>query len=169
MMEPIPDQPENRIDLDLAPPGARMGARAIDTLIGIGVYVTISLILVSSGNIEIINEEAIYSDTARSALLWIPPLVWGLYEVLMILNRGQTLGKIVTKIKVITVDGEEPPPIRHALFRWGVLAIPTILIPTLGLFIAFAFGIWFLFDSNRQGLHDKAASTYVVKVEPADS
>jgi uncharacterized RDD family membrane protein YckC len=168
-MEPISEQPENRVDLDLAPPGARVGARVIDTLLGVGIYVSISLILVASGDIDIVDEEALYTDTARQALLWIPPLLWGLYEVSMILKRGQTLGKMVTKIKVITVDGEEPPQIRHALIRWGVLAVPTILIPTLGLVIALGVGIWFLFDSNRQGLHDKAASTYVVTVVPEDS
>jgi uncharacterized RDD family membrane protein YckC len=168
-MEPIPDPSENRIDLDLAKPGVRLGARAIDTLIGIGVYVTISLILVTSGDIEIVDEEAFYTGTARNVLSWMPPLLWGLYEVPLTVSRGQTLGKIITKIKVITVDAEEPPQMRQALFRWGVLAVPTILIPTLGLFVAFAAGIWFLFDSNRQGLHDKAASTYVIKVMPDDS
>lgn len=166
VMEPIPEHPENRIDLDLAKPGARLGARGIDTLIGVGVYVAISLILVTSGDIEIIDEEAFYTSTARNALSWIPPLLWGLYEVPMTVNRGQTLGKILTKVKVITVDAGEPPQMRQALFRWGVLAVPTILIPTLGLLIALAVGIWFLFDSNRQGLHDKAASTYVVSVVP---
>jgi uncharacterized RDD family membrane protein YckC len=165
-MEPIPEHPENRIDLDLAKPGARLGARAIDTLIGVAAYVTISLILVASGDIEIIDEEALYTDTARAALSWIPPLLWGLYEVPMTVNRGQTLGKILTKIKVITADGEEPPQMRQALFRWGVLAVPTILIPTFGLLIALALGIWFLFDGKRQGLHDKAGSTYVVRVVP---
>lgn len=168
-MEPIPEQPENRIDLDLAQPGARLGARVIDTLLGIGTYVAISLILVASGDIEIVDEQATYTGMARNALLWVPPLIWGLYEVSMTLQRGQTLGKIITKIKVITVDGEEPPLIRHALIRWGVLAVPTILIPTFGLVIAFALGIWFVFDANRQGLQDKAAATYVVKVVPEGS
>lgn len=168
-MEPIPEQPENRLDLDLASPGSRLGARVIDTLLGIGTYVSISLILVTSGDIQIVNDDAIYTDTARAALLWLPPLIWGLYEVVMTMNRGQTLGKILTKIKVITVEGEEPPQPRHALFRWGVLALPSILLPTLGLLIGLAFGLWFLFNSNRQGLHDKAASTYVVNVVPEHS
>lgn len=168
VMEPISEPPEDRIDLDLAAPGARLGARVIDTLIGIGVYVAISLVLVSTGDIEIVDEEALYSGTASAALLWIPPLLWGLYEVSMILRRGQTLGKIVTKIKVIAVDGDEPPQARHALFRWGVLAVPMIVVPTLGLVVSLAVGIWFIFDANRQGLHDKAAATYVVKVVPAE-
>ena len=39
------------------------------------------------------------------------------------------------------------------------------LIPDLiGIAVSLIIGIWFLWDSNRQGLHDKAASTYVVKV-----
>jgi uncharacterized RDD family membrane protein YckC len=165
-MEPLADQPEDRMDYDLAAPGARLGARAIDTLLGIAVYVALSLILVSTGNIEIIDEEAFYSDSAQIALLYIPPILWGLYEVLLTAKRGQTVGKRVTKIKVITAEADEPPPTRQAIMRWGILAVPMILVPTFGLIVTFGVGIWFTFDAKRQGLHDKASRTYVVNTAP---
>ena len=70
-----------------------------------------------------------------------------------------------SRIKVVAADGSDPIPIRMASVRWGVLVIPPVLIPDLliGLVATFIVGMWFVFDSKRQGLHDKAARTYVVK------
>jgi uncharacterized RDD family membrane protein YckC len=69
---------------------------------------------------------------------------------------GQTPGKRIMKIRVIKVDGT---PIDDA----------TAIIRYLGYYIDSAIFMigWLLafFDENRQTLHDKIVSTYVVKVE----
>ena len=69
---------------------------------------------------------------------------------------GQTPGKRIMKIRVIKIDGS---PIDDA----------TAVIRYVGYYISSAiFGIgWLLalFDENRQTLHDKIVSTYVVKAE----
>lgn len=70
-------------------------------------------------------------------------------------NNGQTPGKNLMKIRVVKKDGT---PIRDA----------DAIVRYVGYFInSLVMGIgwiWALFDSNRQGWHDKIASTYVVKV-----
>ena len=68
--------------------------------------------------------------------------------------NGQTLGMKALGIKVIKTDG-------------SALTLSTGIIRYIGLFISFIcllIGvIWVAFDANKQGWHDKIASTYVVK------
>jgi uncharacterized RDD family membrane protein YckC len=165
-MEPIPEQPDDRVDLDLATPGNRLGARIIDTIIGVLVYVVLFVIVINLYNIDLVVDDPSEVDVptgGRLILQWLPVVIWGLYEVPLTSLRGQTLGKMVTGIKVIAVDGDTPPVRSASFMRWGVLAVPTILIPNYGLLISLLIGLWFLFDSQRQGLQDKAARTFVVK------
>jgi len=69
--------------------------------------------------------------------------------------RGQTPGKMAMGIKVIRTDSS-PLTWQSALLRyWGYIVSAMIL------FIGF---IWIAFDSRKQGIHDKIADTYVVKL-----
>ena len=69
--------------------------------------------------------------------------------------RGQTPGKMVLRIKVMRTDGSN-------------LTLSTALLRYLGYLIApftfFIVFIWIAFDRHKQGLHDKMADTYVVKL-----
>ena len=69
-------------------------------------------------------------------------------------TTGQTPGKQVMKIKVITVDGS-PLTYNKGFMRWIGYQVSGI---TLG--IGF---LWILKDENNQGFEDKIAKTYVVK------
>jgi uncharacterized RDD family membrane protein YckC len=69
--------------------------------------------------------------------------------------RGQTPGKMVAGIKVIRCDGTDVT-IGTALLRYlGYIVSAAIL------FIGF---FWIAFDERNQGIHDKMADTYVVKI-----
>ena len=69
--------------------------------------------------------------------------------------RGQTPGKMALGIKIIRTDSS-PVKWQCALCRFlGYIVL------VLTLFIGF---IWVAFDSHKQGLHDKIADTYVVKL-----
>ena len=69
-------------------------------------------------------------------------------------GHGQTLGNRVLNIRVVKTDGAELT-IVDALIRYVGLIISCIVI-FLGV-------LWVAFDPNKQGWHDKIASTYVVK------
>jgi uncharacterized RDD family membrane protein YckC len=69
-------------------------------------------------------------------------------------TTGQTLGKMVMGIKVISTDGS---PV-----SWGKALLRYLGYIISGLVLAIGF-IWIAFDNKRQGWHDKIASTYVVR------
>ena len=165
-MEPAPEETDGVQGYDLATPGMRLGARTVDALIGVAVYVVVFIVVVAVNDINLdVDTDSEFPDGAALTLRFLPVVIWGLYEVLLVRTRGQTVGKLVMRIKVIGTSGDDPPQWNAAIFRWTVLVIPMTLIPDLiGLLISVFIGLWFVWDGNRQGLHDKAASTYVVKV-----
>jgi uncharacterized RDD family membrane protein YckC len=68
--------------------------------------------------------------------------------------RGRTLGMQVMKMKVIDVYGDPPSPARAAARCAGYLASVATL------FLGF---LWIGFDSEKRGLHDWIAGTYVIR------
>lgn len=69
--------------------------------------------------------------------------------------RGATLGKMIMGIKIIRTDSS-PLTLTHAVIRFF-----SAILSGLILFIGF---IMIAFDERKQGLHDKIADTYVVKL-----
>ncbi|MCQ3808008.1 MAG: RDD family protein [Acidimicrobiia bacterium] len=90
---------------------------------------------------------------------------WLVYEVSMIALRGQTLGKWLTRIKVIRAHDSGPPEWSHSLRRWAPVGACTIIgtwVPIVGL-VSLLIYLSLVWDQKRQGWHDKAAATLVVK------
>lgn len=78
------------------------------------------------------------------------------YYVYLHGSYGQTFGKMALKIRVINEDGT-PLDYRKAFLRW------------LGYFLCdltFNIGyVWAAFDARKQGLHDKACRTLVIRTD----
>ncbi len=100
---------------------------------------------------------AMEGDPAIDTVIWLfgASLSIG-YAVFFIGYCGQTPGKMALRIKVIRTDGSQ--------ISYGRAALREVL----GKFISgILLGIGYLmviFDSQKQGLHDKIADTYVVKL-----
>lgn len=69
---------------------------------------------------------------------------------------GQTLGKKVMGIRVVDEKGQKP-----SYFTFFLREIIGKFVSAIILLIGYFMILW---DSKKQGLHDKIASTYVVKV-----
>jgi uncharacterized RDD family membrane protein YckC len=69
-------------------------------------------------------------------------------------GHGQTLGDKALNIRVVKTSGSELT-LTDAFIRYVGLII-SFLVVFIGV-------IWVAFDANKQGWHDKIASTYVVK------
>lgn len=96
-------------------------------------------------------------DGAMAVLIWLFTTVLGLaYYVIFTGSCGQTLGKMALRIKVIRKDGGD--------LGYGGAA----LRETIGKFVSgIILGIGYLmvaFDERKQGLHDKIAGSYVIKL-----
>jgi uncharacterized RDD family membrane protein YckC len=66
---------------------------------------------------------------------------------------GQTPGKALLGLRVITTDGRRISPLRGILRYFGYT------LSAITLFLGF---FWILIDDRRQGLHDKIAGTLVI-------
>lgn len=135
----------------LAGPSARLGARILDALItGAVAFVVLLAGAVAAGST---GSDVLFFLTLAAVLVGLI-----VYEVGLTATKGQTLGKQAVKIKVIRVDNGQPPGWGKSALRWVVPGLCGI-IPFGGL-ICYASLTW---ANNRQGWHDMAAATYVVK------
>ncbi|MBN1667812.1 MAG: RDD family protein [Anaerolineales bacterium] len=75
------------------------------------------------------------------------------YHVFFWWLTGQTPGKYLLGLRVVTVKGQRVPPWRAALRYLGYI------LAALPLFVGF---VWILVDDRRQGWHDKLAGTCVI-------
>jgi uncharacterized RDD family membrane protein YckC len=78
------------------------------------------------------------------------------YNIGLTTMRGQTLGKVVMGIKVISTDGT-PMTLEKSSIRFLGFLISCL---TLGIGFLMALG-----DKNNQSFHDKFAGTYVVQMD----
>lgn len=155
-MEPTPaEEPQ------LAGWGSRAGALVIDNLLlaiplGIGVGLAIAAAMAES------------DDVGETSSLWVAVVIlfvigiFGPFPYFAVLNgneRGQTLGKRATNIRVCRADGS-PLGVWRALGRYAFVWIIGFF---LGPFILIDY-LWPLWDARNQTLHDKVVDSIVVRV-----
>lgn len=95
------------------------------------------------------------------------PVVFVLYETLLVGRFGQTAGKWLCRIKVVDWDSGNLPPVSNALIRAAVPAM-FLALSLLGgalsylIFVVPLIYLTSIADSVYRGLHDKAARTIVL-------
>jgi uncharacterized RDD family membrane protein YckC len=141
----------------LAGSGRRFVARLVDLIVWIAIGLAIALAFVGTD-----------TDSAhlgkRFAATAVTAFVYFLYEGLMLNNNGQTLGKIVTKIRVVRVADGGPVQGSPAWTRAGVFALP-LAVPCIGEVFWVVNVLWHTWDQPwQQCLHDKAAHTTVIRI-----
>ena len=89
-------------------------------------------------------------------------LLGALYEITLVATLGQTVGKRLLGIKIVHLaDGDVP--------GWGSATIRYLLPTAVGAlpivqFLALVVYLRALWDPMRQGFHDRAAGTIVIRV-----
>ncbi len=167
----------------LAPVGRRLGAALIDYLllnlaIGIGFFSTMSLVSLNKLNaafaaeLELLskNSKADTSHFLKTIMANIPEttlvavgvaaITLTLIQVWLIASRGQTIGKILLKIKIVDeTSGEKSTFLRSVILR-------SVLVKYIGYNIVgsllFFVDLVFLFTKQNRTLHDRLAKTLVV-------
>jgi uncharacterized RDD family membrane protein YckC len=141
----------------LANRGRRLLARIADALIiGIPVYGITGAIW---GNFD-------YEDAAASfAQSVIYAVVYLVYQVLMLTRYGQSLGKMLMKVRVAMLADGSKPTSQPALGREATYALVPV-VPCCGSIFWLINVLWCTWDKPyRQCLHDKVGNTVVVSAE----
>ena len=105
--------------------------------------------------------KAILGDGAGSLSMILNLALSVAYYVWYQNKNGQTIGKKAMNIKVVTYEGKTP-----TMFAFFLRDIVGKIVSTITLFIGYLMVLW---DPKKQSLHDKIASTYVIRVEEGGS
>ncbi|WP_370019223.1 RDD family protein [Planotetraspora sp. GP83] len=146
------DTPHSVVRLRIATPSLRFFAAVVDSLV---------LALVAWGTD---NAAEIFTRSWDEMIAPVPDF---LYFWLLHARYGQTFGKWLFGIKVVSVHTAVPPSVRSSAIRAGFfVGVP--LIPLVGGFIGVLNLLHMFGDGRRQCYHDRFADTVVVIV-PAQS
>ncbi len=174
----------------LATPGDRLLSYIVDALIFIGIAilggiigVIMALVAVGTDGLEKIGDG---DGWGAILVIVIPPLLlivgFWIFILNMIARDGQSPGKKVLKVRIVTADGSDwgwgSTLVREILSKFIIVWLISGVIGWIlssatnsdtsgiaGLIVSLALFIWIVLDEKNQTLHDKIASTYVVKVE----
>jgi uncharacterized RDD family membrane protein YckC len=138
----------------LANRGRRLLARIVDALIvGIPVY---AIMGAAFDNYDYGNTGASYAESVIYAFVYLA------YQVTLLTRSGQSLGKMLLKVRVgMLADGSHPTT-QAALKRESVYALSPI-VPCCGSIFWVVEVLWCTWDRPyRQCLHDKTGQTVVV-------
>jgi len=163
MEENIYKSPESEINVnsnnepELATRGRRLWASMID---GFTIAIVTIPAMYFTGGFDGISEgvKPAFTYTLLFGLLGI--IIFFMINLKSLKTTGQTLGKKVAGIKVVTQDGELPTLRKHFLKRYSVYFVPG-QIPVVGQILS-TLNILFIFGKNKRCVHDIAAGTKVV-------
>ncbi|MDD5195063.1 MAG: RDD family protein [Candidatus Omnitrophica bacterium] len=142
---------------DLASRWKRLGGAIIDSLISMGIMTPIMLVTgvferISKGQPMTMREQVTFAIIG-----------WGIFLILngyLLSKRGQTIGKVVVKTKIVDVKGSIPNFGKLLIYRYLILGI-VAQIPFVGGLVCLANAL-FIFGKERRCIHDYLAGTWVV-------
>jgi len=170
--EPVVPAPPARASGSRAPVVHVVGfwRRAVAAIVDLGIVIPTAMLITflasKLSGVKLPSEKLRFLDLD----LWIdlvlatdPAIVMGIVLFLAVgltylfvfhLLQGRTLGMRLLKMRVIDVYGDRPSPARCAARCAGYLASAATL------FLGF---LWMAFDSEKRGLQDWLAGTYVIR------
>ncbi|MEY2416159.1 MAG: hypothetical protein QOH53_1493 [Ilumatobacteraceae bacterium] len=141
--------------LVLAPIVRRIGGFALDQVI---VALPVVVVIVAAGfkpSDNVTSQELVAFSIAVTAVALV-------YQTVMIALVGRTVGKLALGTRVVRVADGGRPGWTEAVMR-SLLPLSLGAIPSVGLFLVVLVYSLALWTPLRQGLHDKAAGTLVVR------
>jgi len=152
-------RPAVPVGLTLAPIVRRAGGLLLDQFI---VALPVVLVLVSAGfspGDEVTSRTLLVFNISVTAVAFV-------YETVMITLLGRTVGKLAFGTRVVRTDGSAPGWSESSMRALVPLSLGAI--PRIGVFLSMLVYSLALWSPLRQGLHDKAAGTLVVRARSVD-
>ena len=140
----------------IAPVWQRAIARLVDIFIVFNVAGFLAFVIVHPSP----DDSSLLTSLTFAGVFWV---LAGVYEAGMVAWRGQTLGKMLLRIRIVRrTDGGRPSPGESAV-RYAVPTVWLLLpLPVVGQLMWMVVYLSSIPNARRQGWHDKAASTLVV-------
>lgn len=153
---PSEEAPAISDDPQLASRGARLGASLIDSFC---VSVVNFPLLRSAGLLPMDGRMPGLRDGIVVAVIGF--VVFALMQG-WFLVQGQTIGKRLLGLRIVDVEDGEPPSVAHTL---GLRYLPTTVAAAFGVIgsVIILFDVLLIFGDERRCLHDRIASTKVVR------
>ncbi|WP_019518591.1 RDD family protein [Faucicola boevrei] len=164
--------------LTLAPIGSRILAKLIDFGLLILASSPLLIAIINSPSFDKLKKLAETGATQlttaqQSELLSVVPnhilvltniLVWGILfaQMLLLMKRGQTLGKMAMGIRVLDLQSNAIPNFLNLIVLRSILPMVVYSLSAFGLAFLLVDFIMIFMNNDRQSLHDKLAKTYVV-------
>jgi uncharacterized RDD family membrane protein YckC len=149
-MEIITVRTTQNIDIDYEIGG--LGERILAYLIDLGIFIALGIIvniIISSGGFSSVE-----------VFLWIIYALFLLYDLICeTFFNGQSLGKLIMKIRVISLDGSRPKFSQY-LLRWLFRLVDFTVTLWLGGLLSVAL------TKNGQRIGDLVAGTAIIRTEP---
>ena len=154
-------------DTTLAHPGMRLLAALIDGFIEMLCWLPTSQAimrsfsgLVSSGQVNPQELVEVFMNSLTRSIPYLLSLV--LLQATLLSLRGQTVGKLVTQLRIVRAKDGAPVGFLHAFLLRGFLARCLRHVPLIGVLFWFVDNC-FIFREDHRCLHDLIAGTKVVK------
>jgi uncharacterized RDD family membrane protein YckC len=158
-----PYQPQDTYEVEAATRLSRLGAVLVDGLVGFApvgaILLMLPMLMLRGGT------SALLILLALAALVAVAVLIT---QIVLVARRGQTIGKKVLGIRMITSDGDIPSIWRVFFLRWlpfvVVAAVLEYMLKLRGIGnIVHVVDALLIFQPNRRCLHDLLADTHVIK------
>ena len=167
--------------LDLASIGSRIAAKLVDTLLMVLASSPLFISLYNSPNFDKLLKWAEAGQTRLTSaqqmelmsalpehiLLLTNILVWGLMiaQVLLLMRRGQTIGKMIMGIRILDRQSNAIPRFFNLIIMRGLFTTLAYSLSIFGLVVLVVDLVMMLTSKERLSLHDKIAKTYVVRAD----
>ena len=152
-------------DHALAGRGSRLAAQLLDSLFA--ALAALPGFLLVFGQVAAMSSAEAGGETPEFPAVGIVALVLGLgalvvYQIWMLIQKGQTLGKKVMNIRIVNNDDAQIPSWTRSLLLRGIVNGALGALPFIGSFYAIADAL-FIFREDRRCIHDLIAGTKVVE------
>jgi len=149
----------NEVALNLASRWKRLGGAMIDGVISSAIIVPI---MVATGVLHRLVSGESMTIGQQAAFFVVGWIIFLLLNGYLLFNRGQTIGKVALKTKIVDLNGNVPNFGKLLVFRYLSLGVIS-QVPIVG-GLAGLVNVLFIFGKERRCVHDHLAGTRVVEV-----